>query len=666
MILDIEGLCRKLKPIIGTKADELWYMWLASDLLERKELEIEIQLIAEKVLKHGPLQDRVILLPPPSEEQSKGDYLLGNVIYRDKKMFPLYLTEADLQKQVFISSITGGGKSTVAMLILLQLLRQNPPKPFLVIDWKRQYRALYSLSDSFPEIKKIRLFTVGRNCLPFHFNPLRPPPGIDYKTWISVVVECLEKSHLAGLGVGDIVTNIFTKLFNERKDENFYPNFYDGLRELEKMKVGGREYLWWQSTKRIFRDLTVGNAGSKCFNARNPLKLEELLNESVILELDQEMSRTQRVFLVDIIFRFIFLHRLAYGDSDLKHVLILEECQNLLSANKYEKEKIDSLEQMARQIRFTGQGIIYLTQHISLVPSWLAGNVHTVLLLAQQHQDDVESSRKAMFMPREDEVYFNMLKTGQGIVKVMERINPCLVQFLYVPVKKGMITDDWLKINMGGYLQSNSDAKKAEEPGYLQGDKKEEGKNKYPIENSGINKLLVDVFQHPLASATQRYNRLGINTRYGNEFKKSLISEGLIQPRTIVTNSGWITLFELTQKGRLMLRDLGYEVQDNSEGVIHKYWKQKIGEYYKGKGFDILVEEHVNGKPDIIVMGNGKKVSIEIETGNSEAIQNIEKNLKAGFDEVICVATNKEVEEKTRQELKIEDARIKLTTVFEF
>ncbi len=89
MILDIEGLCRKLKPIIGTKADELWYMWLASDLLERKELEIEIQLIAEKVLKHGPLQDRVILLPPPEEEQAQGEFLLGDVIYREKKLYPI-------------------------------------------------------------------------------------------------------------------------------------------------------------------------------------------------------------------------------------------------------------------------------------------------------------------------------------------------------------------------------------------------------------------------------------------------------------------------------------------------------------------------------------------------------------------------------------------------
>ncbi|MBU0478731.1 hypothetical protein KKC91_09215, partial [bacterium] len=68
-MINIEDICRKLKPIIGNKADELWYSWLASDWKEKKDLEVQIEMIAEKVLKHGPLQEKVILLPPPTQEQ---------------------------------------------------------------------------------------------------------------------------------------------------------------------------------------------------------------------------------------------------------------------------------------------------------------------------------------------------------------------------------------------------------------------------------------------------------------------------------------------------------------------------------------------------------------------------------------------------------------------
>jgi hypothetical protein len=663
MIMDIEGLCRKLKPIIGIKADELWYMWLASDLQERKELEIEIQLIAEKVLKHGPLQDRVILLPPPEEEQAKGDFLLGDIIYRDKKLFPIYLKEEDFIKQIGIFSITGGGKTNTGLLLALQLIKKKIP--FMVIDWKRQWRSMLSLSKEL-NFEGVEVYTIGRDVIPFLWNPFRPPPNIDYKTWISVIAECLEKSHLGGLGVADFFIRIYEKLFNERKDENFYPNFYDGLSELEKIKVGGREFLWWQSTKRIFKSFTFGPS-SKSFNARNPLKLEELFEKPVILELDQEMPKPLRIFFTELILRFIHLYRLSQGESEeLRHVLFLEEIHNLFQVNKYEKGRIDSLENVYREIRSFGQGLVSITQHCSLLPVHVLGNSHTLIFLALQHQDDIEAARKSMFLIRDDEVYLNMLKTGQGIVKVMERINPCLVKFLYVPVKKGMITDEWLKDYGRGYSKPASDVKEGENRGYSIGDNKEVGNKEYPSDLK--EKFLADIFLNPLSSVTQRYRRLGIYLQAGNKCKDNLIENGFIVPRKIITKTGWITLFELTQKGRMILNELGYKAVDDKESIIHKFWKHKIGEHYRAGGFDVLIEEHVNGKPDIIVIGNNKKVAIEIETGNSDYLKNIERDVKA-FDEVICVAVNKEIEARIRQE-SIEksqnDTKVKVISVFCF
>jgi hypothetical protein len=647
-MINVEDTCKKLKPIIGDKADELWYTWLSSDWKERKELEIQIELIAEKILKHEPLQDKVILLPPPTQEQAKGDFILGKIIYRNKKLFPLYLKEEDFIKQIGIFSITGGGKTNIGMLLALQLLKKKIP--FMVIDWKRQWRSMLSLKD-FPELKKVKVYTIGRDVIPFLWNPFRPPKNVDHKTWISVIVECLEKSHLGGLGVGDFVIRIYEKLFAELKNENFYPNFYDGMRELEKMKVGGREFLWWQSTKRIFKSLTFGPS-SKSFNARNPIKIEELIEKPVILECDQEMPKPLRIFFMELIIRFIHLHRLSQGESEnLRHVLFLEEIHNLFQKIKYEKDRIDSLENVYREIRSFGQGLVSITQHPSLLPTYVLGNSRTLIFLALQHQEDIDAARKSIFLPRDDEIYLNMLKTGQGIVKIMERINPCLAQFLYVPVERGRITDEWLRINTPCYLQQCHDDKNTGYPGYLLKDNINTPKNKYPPDNTGTSRLLADIHLHPLSSTTQRYKRLGFNARYGNEFKKLLISENLIRPRKIITGSGWITLFELTTKGKIMLRDLGYEVNKNKESIEHKFWKHSIAEYYRNKGLDVLVEERVNGNPDIIVMNKNKSTAVEIETGSSDFMKNVKRDLKF-FDKVICVATSRTAEKNIRNELK--------------
>ena len=173
-----------------------------------------------------------------------------------------------------------------------------------------------------------------------------------------------------------------------------------------------------------------------------------------------------------------------------------------------------------------------------------------------------------------------------------------------------------------------------------------------------------------MSGITQRYKKLRLNPKYGNKFKNLLISQGCIQPKKIITSKGWITLFELTQKGKMELRDLGVEFKNTSEGVVHKFWKHKIAEYYRSKDLDVRIEEYfVNGRPDIIVEKDDKKIAVEIETGKSDYVKNVKQALEAGFDEVICVATNRHVEEKIRKELerrKIVDEGVKVTSVFAF
>ena len=74
---DIRELCKKLKPVIGEKADILWNMYLAEDERGRRDLALEIEIIAEKVLNKRPLenekitgQDRIGTIHKPCENAS--------------------------------------------------------------------------------------------------------------------------------------------------------------------------------------------------------------------------------------------------------------------------------------------------------------------------------------------------------------------------------------------------------------------------------------------------------------------------------------------------------------------------------------------------------------------------------------------------------------------
>src|SRR5205823_8547634 len=117
-----------------------------------------------------------------------------------------------------------------------------------------------------------------------------------------------------------------------------YPNFFDAVESLQKKQFTGRRGLWQDTCQRILATFTFGPA-SGAFNARHPIKLEELLEKPVIIELDRELPKPLRVFFSEIILRWIHLYRLAQGETDeLRHVTVLEEVHNFFPKTLIEKQ----------------------------------------------------------------------------------------------------------------------------------------------------------------------------------------------------------------------------------------------------------------------------------------------------------------------------------------
>jgi DNA helicase HerA-like ATPase len=157
-----------------------------------------------------------------------------------------------------------------------------------------------------------------------------------------------------------------------------------------------------------------------------------LLNKPVILELDLELPKPLRIFLSEIILRWIHLYRLSQGETEkLRHVLFLEEAHNLFTETGYYKDThTKSLENVYREIRAFGQGIVSITQHPSMLPIYLLGNCHTQIYLGLQHADDIRTARKSLFLNYDEESYPNMLNVGECIIKIKNRVSlPILINY---------------------------------------------------------------------------------------------------------------------------------------------------------------------------------------------------------------------------------------------
>ena len=78
---EVKALCRKLKPVLGARADALWLAYATAETMDMKrETEALIQMCAAQSLS-STVDDGSILLPPPSAAAAAGEFFLGKVLY---------------------------------------------------------------------------------------------------------------------------------------------------------------------------------------------------------------------------------------------------------------------------------------------------------------------------------------------------------------------------------------------------------------------------------------------------------------------------------------------------------------------------------------------------------------------------------------------------------
>lgn len=72
------------------------------------------------------------------------------------------------------------------------------------------------------------------------------------------------------------------------------------------------------------------------------------------------------------------------------------------------------------------------------------------------------------------------------------------------------------------------------------------------------------------------------------------------------------------------------------------YWVNQTGKYYTSLGFSVIFEYAVkgNGSVDILAEKDGHKIIIEVETGKSDTLKNLQNACKAKPDKLVFVATN--------------------------
>jgi len=684
--MKIDEVFRKLRPVMGPKLDLLWQEYVVAGPEVRQEIERMLRIALARRLDET-FESSYILLKPPPAPLAAGDYPAGRIHYAQKECHPFGIREEEFIQHIGVFGRSGSGKTNLAYLLVLDLIRAD--KPFLVFDWKRNYRDLLSL----PECQNLVVLTVGRNVAPFHFNPLIPPPGTQATVWLKKLIEVMCHAYFLGEGVTVLLMRAIDSLYRRFGVYDGAPVRLPAMADvrdlLQNQKTRGREAGWMESAMRAVDVLCFGEMG-RVLNSPEPFDLADLLNRQVVLELDA-LTNADKTFLIESLLLWVHHFRMAQGNREqFKHATFIEEAHHILLRKKQETTGEETVTDIIlREIRELGEAIICLDQHPSLISKPALGNTYTTFAFNLKHRSDLAMMQDCLLLDSEQTDYLGRLEVGWAVVKLQGRwFWPFLVRLPLVEVPKGSVTDQMIRERAARHRQlpepepirqeAISGPIPEESHDFTAGGAQDPGKTAIPptgkkeVKQEGgkcairlttqERKFLLDVHEHPDSFVVDHYSRLGLGARKGTGIQRRLLSQGLLEAATVPLKGGSARLLALTEAGRRAL-GLASAMPGRDGGAVHRYWRHRVAEHLRAAGYSVEEEAPIGGgrSIDLVATRDGKRIAFEIETGQSDAAKNVAKCLAAGVEKVFVVATSRQAAAAIGRDLP-RDARVQLVT----
>ena len=680
MMLRVQELCRKLKPVLGARVDRLWSVYLAeSDPAGKADIEQALELLALKHLGQSYQPDRSPFPPPPQAFAAAGDIHVGAVSYANRQLYPFFLRCDRLKEHILVAGRSGSGKTNLTFVLMLGIMARDIK--VLALDWKRGYRDLMSLRSD------LRVYTIGRDVSPFRFNPLIPPPGCEPNVWIKLIVDVIASAYLGGEGVISLLVGGLDRLYREAGvfdgTVRRWPTIQDLLAWLNTVRLKGRAAMWQASAERILLAMTYGEF-SAVVNTQDNSAVRSLLDHNVVMEMDGLSSSSDRTMFSEALTLYLYRYRLAQGPQGrLTNLIVLEEAHNLL-LQKAADARESMLENSIRMIRQYGMGYVFVDQSASLLSKVAFANSYATLALSQKLRSDVMTIAGAMNLSDEQKESLSTLPVGTAIVRLADEYpEPFLVKVPRCPVQEGSVDDHQVQDRMATYYTDSTvpDAPSSR-PEVITGlpvpDRSiqkhpeeyprppsprasssmaddpdpatdaDDTQSPYPPhDNEQVSReeirFLIDLAARPLSTTVSRYERLQLSRRKGNAIRQNLDSAGIIHAVALATRSGQVMLYELTDLGRSLCTTHGIDPGPvPRESLEHRYWVKKTHEHFEKQGYQVT-REHVirgNGAIDLLAEKASERIAIEVETGKSDIAGNLAKIMKAGFERLVIVATS--------------------------
>ncbi|WP_066348600.1 helicase HerA domain-containing protein [Aliarcobacter cryaerophilus] len=421
---------------------------------------------------------------------------IGNVLNKKKPTNQRFkLSLEGLNSHLFVSGITGGGKSNTIKGILEKLQDKNSLDkaiPFLVIEpAKSEYKHLLK------KIPNLQIFRPGSKDDIFRLNPFIFEHSRKNKSvTLTKHVDMLKTTFSSAFPMygpmpyilEEAIHNIYkTKgwsfetedhpYFTDLEEANYdrksllFPNMEDLKEEVERVVDNAGYYQDLQNNikaalKTRINNLTLGVKG-KIFNSKHNFSSKLLFENPTIIELSNIVDDEEKAFLMGLILNKLYAYKEEQGSKNkLSHITVIEEAHRLLPNISLDKsgeeasaraKAIETFTNILAEIRAYGEGIIIADQIASKLNRDVIKNTNIKIVHRTMDYEDREIVGKAINLSDEQILDIAELKSGEAIVH-----NKDIHQAFMVKIdefKEEKISDDEIVEFYNRFIKKNEDYK---------------------------------------------------------------------------------------------------------------------------------------------------------------------------------------------------------------
>lgn len=400
--------------------------------------------------------------------RSRDSIDLGQILYRKRATSERFrLSPNAINSHIFVSGITGSGKSNTIKLMLKKMWERYKI-PFLVIEpAKSEYKELLG------DIDELLYFKPGSKGDLFKLNPFVFEPKDGTGVTLTKHVDMIKTAFNAAFPMygpmpyvlEDAIHRIYADkgwsfetqenpAYVDSKEANLdrrlllFPNMDDLKRKIEQVVDEAGYYSDLQNNikaalKTRISNLTLGAKGT-IFNSRHAIGGDLLFNKPVVIELSEITDDDEKAFLMGLLLNRLYSFLEERGASgELRHMTVIEEAHRLLPNLPLQTnmeiadprgKAVETFTNILSEVRAYGEGIVIADQIPSKLHLDVIKNTNVKIIHRTMARDDRELLGGAINLDDDQILDIAELDTGEAIIHSKEvhqafmvKVDPCNV-----------------------------------------------------------------------------------------------------------------------------------------------------------------------------------------------------------------------------------------------